>query len=97
MSDILLVHGAWHGPWCWDDFVRHLTERKHQVRTVRFRGHDTPGRIWYRVRHYVDDVRDAVSEFADPPVLIGHSLGGQRVGFGGESCRSVVSPPAEKL
>ena len=27
MTAILLVHGAWHGPWCWDDFAARLSER----------------------------------------------------------------------
>ena len=24
---VVLVHGAWHGAWCWDAVVQHLTER----------------------------------------------------------------------
>lgn len=77
MNGILLVHGAWHGPWCWDGFAERLTERGHEVTAVRLRGHDRPpGRIWHRVHHYVDDVRDAAAAFAEPPVLVGHSLGG---------------------
>ena len=77
MASILLVHGAWHGPWCWTEFAQHLTERGHQVRAVQLRGHDQPrGRIWHRVRHYVEDVQHAVAGFAAPPVLVGHSLGG---------------------
>ena len=29
MAGILLVHGGWHGPWCWDAFAAHL-EGDHQ-------------------------------------------------------------------
>lgn len=77
MADILLVHGTWHGPWCWADFAQRLTERGHGVRAVQLRGHDRPsGRIWHRVRHYVEDVHRAVRAFPAPPVLVGHSLGG---------------------
>lgn len=77
MTAILLIHGAWHGPWCWHDFARRLTERGHEVRAVQLRGHDqAPGRIWHRVRHYVDDVRRAAVELSTPPLLVGHSLGG---------------------
>jgi pimeloyl-ACP methyl ester carboxylesterase len=76
MSAILLVHGAWHGPW-WSDFGERLSERGHDVRAVQLRGHDgRPGRIWHRVRGYVEDVRGAAAEFAEPPVVVGHSLGG---------------------
>jgi pimeloyl-ACP methyl ester carboxylesterase len=77
MTDLLLVHGAWHGPWCWTDFAQHLTECGHRVRAVQLRGHDGPrGRIWHRVHHYVEDVRHALAGFPAPPVLVGHSLGG---------------------
>src|SRR5262245_4643148 len=77
MASILLIHGAWHGPWCWENFTRRLTECGHNVRAMRLRGHDRPnGRIWHRVRDYLDDVRCAANEFPDPPVLVGHSLGG---------------------
>ena len=34
MAGILLVHGAWHGPWCWERFARRLTDAGHDVRTV---------------------------------------------------------------
>jgi pimeloyl-ACP methyl ester carboxylesterase len=74
---VILVHGAWHGPWCWDDFARRLTDHGHDVRAVRLRGHDgAPGRIWHRMRDYVDDLRAVVSTVGKPAVLVGHSLGG---------------------
>jgi pimeloyl-ACP methyl ester carboxylesterase len=77
MTGILLVHGAWHGPWCWDGFAQRLAGHGHQVHAVQLRGHDgSPGRIWHRVRDYVADVGEAASRFAAPPVLVGHSLGG---------------------
>ncbi|MCC6780827.1 MAG: alpha/beta fold hydrolase [Hyphomicrobiales bacterium] len=77
MAGILLVHGGWHGPWCWNDFVNHLTESGHDVRAVQLRGHDQPpGRIWHRVFHYVEDVQRAVATFPAPPFLVGHSIGG---------------------
>jgi pimeloyl-ACP methyl ester carboxylesterase len=80
MTGILLVHGAWHGPWCWNDFVNHLTESGHDVRAVQLRGHDQPpGRIWHRVHHYVEDVQRMAAAFPAPPFLIGHSMGGLAV------------------
>ena len=77
MTGILLIHGAWHGPWCWDGFAARLAERGHDVRTVRLRGHDQSGeRIWHRIHHYLEDVQRAAERFAEPPVLVGHSMGG---------------------
>lgn len=77
MASILLIHGGWHGPWCWNDFIDHLTGHGHDVRAVQLRGHgQAPGRIWHRVHHYVEDVRRIVETFPTPPFLVGHSLGG---------------------
>lgn len=77
MAGILLVHGAWHGPWCWDGVAERLRRRGHRVEAVRLRGDDRPrGRSWHRVHHYVQDVGAAAARFTEPPVLVGHSLGG---------------------
>ena len=77
MTGILLIHGAWHGPWCWDGFAARLAERGHDVHAVRLRGHDQSGkRIWHRIHHYLEDVQWAAEWFAEPPVLVGHSMGG---------------------
>jgi hypothetical protein len=37
MAGILLVHGAWHGPWCWDGFAERLAGHGHQVLAVSLR------------------------------------------------------------
>lgn len=77
MAAVLLVHGAWHGPWCWRELAEYLGERGHEVRAVELRGHDQRhGRLRYRLRDYVQDVRAAAAGFAEPPLLVGHSMGG---------------------
>jgi pimeloyl-ACP methyl ester carboxylesterase len=77
LTAILLVHGAWHGPWCWEGVAERLASHGHQVEAVQLRGHDhPPGRIWHRVHHYLQDVEEAAARFIEPPVLVGHSLGG---------------------
>ncbi|MEM8705134.1 MAG: alpha/beta fold hydrolase [Actinomycetota bacterium] len=81
MADILLVHGAWHGSWCWDDVARALRDRGHGVLAIDLPGHDHPGdtrRIWNRIGHYVDAVAAAAAEM-DDPVIVGHSMGGYTV------------------
>jgi len=92
MAGVLLVHGAWHGPWCWEEFAARLAGSGHEVRAVRLRGHDgRSGRLWSGLRDYVDDVAAAAAEFAEPPFLVGHSLGGAVVQ------RYVVSHPARGM
>jgi pimeloyl-ACP methyl ester carboxylesterase len=76
-TGVLLIHGGWHGPWCWDAFAHRLSERGHEVRAVRLRGHDgRPGRIWHRIHDYVEDVERAAADFDRPPIPVGHSMGG---------------------
>ncbi len=98
MAQILLVHGAWHGSWCWGDFAARLAERGHVVRAPQLRGHaQPPGRIWHRIRDYVADVRSAVAECADPPIVVGHSMGGfvvQKFLEGGRAAGGVLMASA---
>ncbi|HEX3606908.1 MAG TPA: alpha/beta fold hydrolase [Candidatus Dormibacteraeota bacterium] len=40
MASLLLVHGAWHGAWCWEDrMVPRLHQAGHEVRAVDLRHH----------------------------------------------------------
>lgn len=82
MTPIVLIHGAWHGPWCWDDVAAELRSRGHEVQAVTLPGHDRPGdhrRIWNRISDYVDAVDTAVAGASAPPMLVGHSMGGYTV------------------
>ncbi|MEM9463770.1 MAG: alpha/beta fold hydrolase [Actinomycetota bacterium] len=79
MPEFVLVHGAWHGSWCWADVADALAERGHRVTSVTLPGHSAPGRrerIWNRIGEYVDAVVAAVETCSSPPILVGHSMGG---------------------
>lgn len=82
MAEIVLVHGAWHGDWCWEDVASGLRDRNHTVHAVALPGHDQPGspaRIWNRVSQYVAEVDRVVNTCDEPPILVGHSMGGYTV------------------
>jgi alpha-beta hydrolase superfamily lysophospholipase len=80
VAGILLIHGGWHGPWCWNAFAERLRGRGHEVQAMRLRGHGgQPGRIWHRIHDYVEDVERAAAEFDSPPIPVGHSMGGLAV------------------
>lgn len=65
---VVLVHGAWHGAWCWERLTPHLDQAG-----VAWRALDLPMRS-------LDGDASAVTELIDevdgPVVLTGHSYGG---------------------
>ncbi len=78
---VLLVHGAWHGAWCWEEhFLPFFAEKGHEARALDLRGHGSSqakkAMRWNRIRDYVDDVVSVAGSFDRPPVVIGHSMGG---------------------
>ena len=81
MPTLLFVHGAWHGAWCWEQhFLRYFADRGWLVKAVDLRGHgadaDRKGLRWHRIADYVADVAEAAAALPEPPVVIGHSMGG---------------------
>lgn len=76
---VLLVHGAWHGSWCWDEWAAVLADAGHRPRAIDLPGHDSPGsrhRIWQRIGDYVDAVGQELERLGPDTVVIGHSMGG---------------------
>ena len=80
-TPLLFVHGMMHGAWCWDaHFLDYFANQGFAAHAVDLRGHgDSEGREnlrWTRIADFVEDVADTVRRLPDPPVLIGHSMGG---------------------
>jgi pimeloyl-ACP methyl ester carboxylesterase len=78
---VLLVHGAWHGAWCWNDgFAQRLEGRGIRTSAMDLRGHGQRhggGRLnRHRFRGYADDVVAALRSMDGPTVVVGHSMGG---------------------
>lgn len=81
-APVLFIHGAFAGAWCWDEhFMQYFSDRGHVARAV-----DLPGRRGrpdfaklqdYGVSDYLDAVLIAIDQFDQPPILVGHSMGGQ--------------------
>jgi pimeloyl-ACP methyl ester carboxylesterase len=77
---IVLVHGAWHGGWCWERLSRLLTQRGYPVYAPTMTGLDpdaveVPGGI--SLETHVQDIMRVIGQ-ADlsNAVLVGHSYGG---------------------
>ena len=78
MADVLLVHGACHGAWCWRDLIPALAALGHTPRAIDLPGHSddpTPvGKV--TLRTYADAILAAC---ATDTVVLGHSMGGYAI------------------
>lgn len=78
MSTYLLIHGGWHGAWCWDNVVPLLREAGHTVIAPDLPGHgrDTTPVEDHPYERYVPYVCEILDAQTEPVVLVGHSSGG---------------------
>lgn len=80
MADIVLVHGAWHGSWCWRRVLPLLWLAGHRVVPVTLTGlgeraHQLSPDITLDT-HVLDVVTAMRAEECSDAVLVGHSYGG---------------------
>lgn len=82
-TPILLIHGAWHGAWCWaETFLPYFKDQGYATYALSLRGHgQSAGKPRFaRTRDYLADIRTVAEqisrEHGSHPVLIGHSMGG---------------------
>jgi pimeloyl-ACP methyl ester carboxylesterase len=72
----MLVHGAWHGAWCWELVAAALAARDLDAVAIDLPGHgDDPGPLT-DLHGDAQRVRRALDGFDRPGVLVGHSYGG---------------------
>jgi pimeloyl-ACP methyl ester carboxylesterase len=76
-----MIHGAFCGGWVFEKFRQPFEERYDRVYTPTLRHHDPAegesralGRT--SVAHYVEDLAELIRSLDEPPVIVGHSLGG---------------------
>lgn len=80
MANFVLVHGAWHGGWCWRDTAAALRAAGHAVFTpthtgVGERSHQSAENI--TLETHIRDVCGCIEwEELNDVVLVGHSYGG---------------------
>ncbi|MDT4941357.1 MAG: hypothetical protein QOJ34_1446 [Pseudonocardiales bacterium] len=72
MTTFVLVHGAWHGAWCWELLTPELERRGHRCLAVDLPCDDPLATF----ADYADVVCAALPPDRDDNVLVAHSLGG---------------------
>jgi len=80
MATFVLVHGAWHGAWCWSRVMPALRAAQHDVFAVTLTGVGERAHLLSRDitldTHVADVVNLITCEELDDVVLVGHSYGG---------------------
>ncbi|MGI9432065.1 MAG: alpha/beta fold hydrolase [Myxococcota bacterium] len=78
MATFLLIHGAWHGGWCWDRLAPHLAAAGHRVLAPDLPGHGADRTPRWRVTlgDYAEAVHEAARSAGGPVIGVGHSMGG---------------------
>lgn len=79
---VVLVHGAWHGAWCWDGVVAALERRGIPSLAVElpFTGFDDD----------VEEVERAIATMGPGALVVGHSYGGFVISSAAAGCSDVA-------
>lgn len=75
MATFGLVHGSWHGAWCWTRLVPELEARGHRTVAMDLPIEDADAGL----TRYAEVVTDALRDVGDDVVLVGHSFGGSTI------------------
>src|ERR1700694_4588921 len=97
MSTYVLVHGAWHGSWCWKRVRQALQSQGHQVFTPTLTGVAERSHLLspaVNLETHIDDIVNLIRwEELSGGVLCGHSYGGGgNSGGGGRGGRRAGGP-----
>lgn len=69
--NFVLVHGAYHGAWCWDLLRPELERAGHQVTAIDMPVSDPASAGAEYARAVIDG-----ADWAEPQILVAHSMGG---------------------
>ena len=93
-SPIVLVHGAWHGGWCWDKVRARLEAAGHRVLTPSLTGLGEREHLRQPIpslaTHVADIVNLVEAEELRDVVLVGHSYGGMVITGAADALRDRI-------
>jgi len=78
MASYLLIHGSWHGAWCWYKVATRLRRAGHRVITVELPAHgqDRSRPQGITLEDYVNAAELALAETTGSAIVVAHSRGG---------------------
>lgn len=80
---IFMIHGMWGGPWYWENYIKFFKSKNYTCIAATLRYHDMDpkdspdprlGRT--SLLDYADDLEKEIKTLKEPPVIMGHSMGG---------------------
>ena len=88
MSAYVLIHGAWHGGWCWHKVVARLRQAGHRASApdLPSLGRDRTPLVQVSLQTWTESVCRALNAETEPVILVGHSRAG-----------AIISQAAEAL
>jgi len=76
-KQFILIHGAWHGGWCWDGVVTELKKAGHKAVAPTMPGHNQKDdRSKICLNDYIEKILQIVQGTDGQVVLVGHSSAG---------------------
>lgn len=78
MTGYLMIHGGAHVSSCWDPVIGPLQELGHEVHAIDLHGRGATADLAASttLQDYIACASAAVDTFAEPPVVVAHSIGG---------------------
>ena len=78
MARYVLVHGAWHGAWCWNLLAERLRAAGHEVVTFDLPslGDDHTPLAEVTLQSWIDRTVAVLAQSPGPVLLVGHSMAG---------------------
>lgn len=77
-GNILFVHGANHGAWCWNEnFSKYFSEKGYSVYSINLFNHGKSSkRKFLTLNKYKQQLVEIIDALKIKPIIIGHSAGG---------------------
>jgi pimeloyl-ACP methyl ester carboxylesterase len=93
-ASYVLVHGAWHGGWCWSRVAERLRAAGHRVFTPTCTGLGERAHLMRRditLDTFTDDIANVIeAEELSDVILVGHSFGGLPISGVAERMRARI-------